>query len=227
MRSARSQHPCLWSKRSGGDRPLRLDGEPPAPLHSTLTPQDGNTRTRRRLLQTAVLTLLLVLVGLVWLNVSQPAARCPARSTDDAARTQRILRLLRGVPEARRVLERELEAPLVCYADASEGVVDGNGVFLLPRSHGEPSNAARLGHLMLHRREALPLDDRSIRESRLPCAEFVDRVMQSERRARELEAKLRRAFSLEPAANELAELQAAYATRCVALRSGTGTHSEH
>ncbi len=154
-----------------------------------------------------------------WLHGGQPNSRCPAHAEANAAQTQRIVQLLRGLTEARAILDGQVQLAFVCYADISEGVLLDAGVFLLPRTHSDASNAARLLHLMLHQRDAPSFDDLARSNSALLCPELVERVMQSEHRAYELEGRLRLAFGLEPTKDRLEELQAAYGKRCIALRS--------
>lgn len=148
-----------------------------------------------------------------------PGCDCPADSEPNAPRTRGLLALLKGVVQAHQVTDLLPQFPCVCYGDNVNGVMVHRGPYLLDKRQGDPANAARLAHLMLHRLEGSVLDESTGSAGSLPCPEWVDRVMSGERRAHELEAELRQIWGLERASDDSDALEAAYRTRCQHLRS--------
>jgi hypothetical protein len=163
--------------------------------------------------------LLLVLLAVTAACERSPVdVHCPSNSTRDAAKTQRLTWLLE-MTEDGRTLRKQLKAePTLCFGPGAQGVVQRDGAYLLPKAESEPSNAARLAHLMLHRIEGLTLEDSASHESELPCPEQVDRIMDGEKRAHAVENRIRSALGLPPTPDTLAELARAYAERCATLR---------
>jgi hypothetical protein len=146
---------------------------------------------------------------------------CPDGTTADAKRTQAALRRLRSLGQGHRLLG-ELRRPfVVCYGDVHEGILetgrDGKtGLLLLQRDRSAAANAARLGHLVHHLVHGPPLDEQTVRTSKLSCGELVRNAELAEHAAHELENDLRQAFRLPPLAFE--DLSDDYRQRCEALR---------
>lgn len=84
------------------------------------------------------------------------APRCPAGFSPDAARTRRVTALLLELPEAAPLVSAA-EPFDVCWGEVSLSVLDDRRCVRLDRRLGDPEAAARLGHLLLHLREGVPL----------------------------------------------------------------------
>ena len=164
------------------------------------------------------LWLLAILLFVAPINVfsAEPTSHCPGDAAPDRKRSQAVLAQLRSQQSGKRLVSRLGRAPKICYGNVREGVVQSSGVLVLQRDRSLASNAARLGHLLLHLVHGLPFDDAIARTSPLSCGELVQAADAAEKRAHRLESELRKAFGLASLAFE--DLSAEYRARCQALR---------
>ena len=104
----------------------------------------------------------------------------------------------------------ELGMPTVCFGAIPESsVADGAALVLLRTTATDTELACRLGHLLAHVHDPLPPPDPS------NCAGWLAVVEEKERRAHELEARLRARFGLAQAPPlPLPELMRHYEERC-------------
>jgi hypothetical protein len=143
---------------------------------------------------------------------------CPANTRIDRARTDFVLQKARTNPTGKRLLGRIHRAPLVCYGDVPEGVLQEPGVIVLGSDRSVAANAARLAHLLCHRIDGLPFDEQAARTSTRTCEALAARAERMERRAWRIENDMRHAFGLPAIAEDTHRLQ--YQERCESLRQG-------
>jgi hypothetical protein len=129
---------------------------------------------------------------------------------------------MRKVEEGRQILGNWGQAPQICYGDVAAGLLQDSGAFLLPRSESDPANAARLAHLMLHRIDNLAVGNSALPKNALGCGDFVQRMMDGERRAYAVEIRIRRALGLEAIDDRFAELEFSYRRRCQRFGGNVG-----
>jgi hypothetical protein len=117
---------------------------------------------------------------------------CPDRHREDADRTRRIREALDATARGRELLRRADGSPplRVCYGRVDEPGITPERVVLLDDREGDAESAARLGHLLLHAIEGLPMDPSGARGR--PCDERVAEAVEVEARAHALELELRR-----------------------------------
>jgi hypothetical protein len=151
---------------------------------------------------------------------------CPAATMKNAERTRKILQMLNTDEEMRTVLQQQESKVSICFGDIPSGVLRTDGVFLLPISKSDASNAARTAHLMLHRIDLPPLDGNAVVKNTLSCDDFVNRIMDDESRAFALENRLLKGFGLEPGSDALSALRADYQSRCMGLRASLKNGTE-
>lgn len=148
-------------------------------------------------------------VGLLAARPSEPRTSepCPPGTSLDEVRTERAAALL-ATPSAGRALLAHDELPIVCWGPSEPAVMeDRSHVRLDPRASDREA-AARLGHLLLHLRDGVPL------------AEGCGALAMAESREREahaLEDHLRAELGLVPLeAAALERVVSGYRDRCAA-----------
>jgi hypothetical protein len=102
----------------------------------------------------AVVTLRSWLSALAMVSGASCATRepvCPAPYEVDPTRTRRIVELLAEDPEGRDLVADRNAIGTTCYAPRGEGVISGE-LMLLDGSAGDARAAARMAHLLFHRR---------------------------------------------------------------------------
>lgn len=138
-----------------------------------------------------------VLLSVVTLGCSGPVeervARCPAGHTEDAPRAARIAARLASVAEG-RALGRHLEGHVLCFAPDGLGVISEERQLLLSEALGDGENAARVGHLLVHARDGLPLEYGSVTD----CDARVARALDREALAHVVEVRLQVALGVTP-----------------------------
>jgi hypothetical protein len=133
---------------------------------------------------------LLLLAGLAPACRSQdPTRACPARFAPDPPRAAALVEALRAAPEGAALLGRA-PSPFLCFGPARVSSVTTDQVVLFDADLRGAEAAARLGHLVEHLAEGLPLG----RVTDEDCAVQVDRALAAEARALALELRLRRAL---------------------------------
>lgn len=123
-------------------------------------------------------------------------APCPAGHTESGARAARVVERLASVPEGRE-LARVLDAHVICFAPEGLGVITGERQLLLSDALDDGENAARLGHLLVHARDGLPLDSDRAGAGR-DCEALVARALDSEALAHVVEVRLQTALEVTP-----------------------------
>jgi hypothetical protein len=133
---------------------------------------------------------LLLLAGLApSCRPRDPPRACPARFALDPARAAALVEALRAAPDGAALLARA-PAPTLCFGPAAVSSVTTEGILLFDAGLRGPEAAARLGHLVDHLAEGLPM----ARPTDEDCAIQVDRALAAEARALALELRLRRAL---------------------------------
>lgn len=125
-----------------------------------------------------------------------PGPVCPTGHHPDAARTARTLERLRSTPEgeALAALERQLRG--VCWGPEALDVITTERLVLLSEALEDGEAAARLGHLLVHVRDGLPL-----RETIPPgadCEALVAEALDREAVAYAAELRLQHALAAAP-----------------------------
>lgn len=124
---------------------------------------------------------------------SAPACRQGQR--DDPARAQRIRRLLRSVAAGKQLLGRAPARLRVCFAKTDVPALATDGIITLDQRATDAASAARLGHLLLHAVEGMPMPSRM--DPHRSCEVVVQAAMRAEARAHGLELKLQRALGVQ------------------------------
>lgn len=149
-------------------------------------------RERRRAL---VIATLLAACG-------TPSAPSPCRTGlhADEARATAIEARLASVPEGRALLDAaRARLAAICFAEpGSASVVTTDHVAVLARDLEEGEAAARLGHLLVHLRDGLPLEAVPEGASDARCDEGVSRALALEATAYVTEVELQRALGAAP-----------------------------
>ncbi len=140
----------------------------------------------RRLLGAA----LVFLTGFAACRTPDPPQRCPARFAEDATRGPALVEALRATTEGAGILARlpPSPAPHICFGPATTSAITPEGVILFTADLQGPEATARLGHLLLHLAEGLPM----ARPTAGDCATQVDVALAAEARALAVELRLRR-----------------------------------
>ncbi len=139
----------------------------------------------------------------LWL-ACEASPDCPAGFAADPERTAATRARLVRHPEGRALVDAA--RPPVCWGEPEVTAIEERGVLLMDRRVSEAEAAARMGHLLFHAVEGMPLAE--------GCA-GLDVAAQRESRAHALEGRLRHAFGappLDPSA--LAQVLRGYRARC-------------
>lgn len=128
---------------------------------------------------------------------SAPVATCPAGTDADAARASAIETRLASVSEGRALLGSRDRVAAICFGDGAS-VITSDHVVLLARTLEEGEAAARLGHLLVHARDGLPIDVIHAGVSESDCDAAVDRALALEARAYVTEVALQDALHAQP-----------------------------
>jgi hypothetical protein len=149
-----------------------------------------------------LLLTLLLLLG------CEKQSACPDGYRSDPPRTSRVADALGRNSEGKPLLDAARGRYQVCWGEPSVPVIDAQRRLLLPRGATDAEAAARMGHLLLHVVEGIPLADgcgtRALAE-------------QQEKKAHALEARLRAALGASPLPETALEnVLAAYRVRCQA-----------
>ena len=118
------------------------------------------------------------------------ASECTGTLESDAPRAARVVGQLDRVAAGRKLLRAAPQPMKICFGEVGVGMVRTDGVFVLPASWEDAEDAARLGHLLLHRIEGPPLPEPI--PNGLNCSQAVARALRAEVEAHLLEATLRR-----------------------------------
>lgn len=123
------------------------------------------------------------------------AERCPAPLQADGRRARALLERLRSRPEGDPIVARlRGRSPTICFGDPPFSAVTTDGVILMQSRLTEREAAARLGHLLVHVIEGLPME----RPGPGSCEQQVDEALGAEARALAVEIRLRRALDVGP-----------------------------
>ncbi len=126
-------------------------------------------------------------------RATDPPRSCPPRFAEDGARGALLIDRLRAAPEGRSLLARLPAAPpRICFGATAVSTITTDGVVLLDRELGELEAAARLGHLLAHAVEGMPMAHPRARD----CDAQVDEALVQEASALSLELRLRRALGV-------------------------------
>lgn len=122
------------------------------------------------------------------------APPCPPGHRALPERAERMWRLLEGTlrdPELRHAIAAR---PRVCFRSAAESAITAGGLMVLDPRVDDAENAARLGHLLLHRSQSSLRIAASARG--WACADVVEAAIAAEAQAHALELELRRALGV-------------------------------
>ena len=125
---------------------------------------------------------------------------CPSGTWPDEARERAIEARLASVAEGRTLLDAQQDrVARVCFASASSAsVVTHDRVVILAQGLEEAEAAARLGHLLVHLRDGLPIDAVSASLAPAACDAAVDRALALEARAYVAEVALQDELGAHP-----------------------------
>lgn len=114
------------------------------------------------------------------------APSCPRSLSEDSARARAIRSLLSTDREASALLAGSAGRVTLCFGAVDEPGVTPDGALLLDASQPAPEAAARVAHLLHHRRPGSPLVGRSS----IDCARWVEAALDEEAQAHALEIRL-------------------------------------
>lgn len=129
-----------------------------------------------------------------------PDVPCPAGTTSDAARADAIETRLTSVPRGRAIVDSaRARVVRVCFGDArGASVITDARIVVLAAGLEEGEAAARLGHLLVHARDGLPIDEIRPPLDAAACELAVTRAMTLEARAYVEEVLLQDALGARP-----------------------------
>jgi len=130
-------------------------------------------------------------------NTGRPT--CPPDYAEDTERAARVGARLSSVPEGRE-LTRYLDTHVMCFAEGGIGVITPTHQLLLASELDDGEDAARLGHLLVHARDGLPLeeDEAPRRHAALDCDARVAQALDREAVAHVVEVRLQAALDVRP-----------------------------
>jgi hypothetical protein len=141
----------------------------------------------------------LLFSGLTFLAASScrgadPPLPCPPRFAADGPRARALEGLLASTPEGEAILAHlpRRSSPPVCFGPAVVSAITTEGVVLFDAGLEGPEAAARLGHLLIHVTEGVPM----ARPTPEPCPVQVERALAAEAHALAVEIRLRRALGM-------------------------------
>jgi hypothetical protein len=127
------------------------------------------------------------------------SSACPSGTHEDASRTQAIIDRLDTSPDGHALLARRSLVARVCFAPASSAsVLTTDHVILLADDLELGEAAARVGHLLVHLRDGLPIDAVSGQAAERACDAAVDRALTLEARAYVVEVELQGTLDAHP-----------------------------
>lgn len=150
----------------------------------------GDERGPRR---AGALALALTL-GACGADAAEPP--CPAGHHRDASRAAAIVQRLGTVPEGATLVSLLAGTQGICFGDEALNVVTSDRAFLLASSLEDGEAAARLGHLLIHVRDGLPMGDAI--PSDADCDALVREALDREAVAYVAEVRLQRALGVTP-----------------------------
>ena len=132
-------------------------------------------------------------------GVPATRAACPAGTRADGPRAAAIEARLGTVSEGRALLASRDRVAAICFGDpASSSVITADRLVLLAGALEEGEAAARLGHLLVHAREGLPIDEVHAGLDEAACDAAVERALMLEARAYVVEVALQDALGARP-----------------------------
>ena len=114
------------------------------------------------------------------------APACPQPLAEDGARTRAIQALLSTDREASALLVESAGRVTLCFGAVAEPSVTSDGALLLDASQPAPEAAARVAHLLHHRRAGSPL----VGHRSSDCDRWVEAALDEEAQAHALEIRL-------------------------------------
>jgi hypothetical protein len=159
-------------------------------------------------LSSALLLSGLALLAIPSCRRADPPLPCPLPFAPDGERARALESLLTSTPEGGAILARipRRSSPPVCFGPAVVSAITTDGVVLLDAGLEGPEAAARLGHLLIHAAEGLPM----AHPTREPCPIQVDRALAAEAHALAVEIRLRRALGVAGSAGPARRLPYAF-----------------
>ena len=136
---------------------------------------------------------------------------CLPGAVRDDARAARVLSLIHGTREGKELLRRGRPIGPLCFGEA-RGITPAGTMHVDARA-SDPAVAAYVGHLLLHRVEAMPGAPPRDREG---CALWLLRAKEAERRAAAVEARLAGELGTARPDSALQARALEYAARCEA-----------
>lgn len=124
-----------------------------------------------------------------------PAGPCPHGLVESLGRAARVVAALRATDEGARWLRRLGQTEVrLCFGAVDVPVVTEDRALLLDARTDDAECAARVGHLVAHVVEGMPMPARI--EADADCPALVDRALVAEAEAYAVELRLRRALGL-------------------------------
>jgi hypothetical protein len=118
---------------------------------------------------------------------------CPPGHVEAPERAARIAARLTSAAEG-RALAPHLESHVMCFARDGLGAITGEHQLLLDSALDDGENAARVGHLLVHARDGLPMEG----DERDDCETRIARALDREAVAHVVEVRLQTALAVTP-----------------------------
>lgn len=125
-------------------------------------------------------------------RASDPVPPCPAGFVPNDGRTRRLWERLGTASSGTTLLARSASKPILCFGATEISTLTTTGIVYFDDKLDESEGAARLGHLLLHFVDGMPMANPRPTD----CERQVEEALRAESMALSLELQLRREFAV-------------------------------
>lgn len=149
---------------------------------------DNPRASRYRRTMRSLLFVLAIAAAVASCRSADSGARCPPLFTANENRARRLWDRLDDAPEGAAVIARASSLPLVCFGQVDLSMVTTEGIVLFDNTLDDDEGAARLGHLLAHIVDGMPMG----KPSDADCETQVNDALRLEAKSMSLELRLQR-----------------------------------